>query len=523
VFFFLFFSVNFAIKLSMINNEYITQLQLENEQLKKVISTLEKSVNLLKEQLEWFKKQIFGKRSEKIIPSLSTQLTFEGMPSSESTEKAEAQPIKAHERQKSNRQGQDTISLPEDLPVEQVVLDLPEEQKVCQETGIELVKIGEEISRKLAHKPGSYYIKEIIRPKYAHPKRSEEGIKTANLPESLLNRCYADDSLLAEILVRKYADHLPLYRVSEILSRDNVEISRQLLSQWVLKSAEALRPLYNEMQRQILSSGYVFIDESPVKMLDPGAGQTKLTYMWVLCGGKGSSPPYRIYNFRDNRQHRNAEEILKGFSGVLHSDKYGAYENLAHRKQFTWCPCWVHIRRKFFEAEHGDKEFRQMILGRIEELFAIEKIAWEESPSHRLEIRQKDSVPIIDSLTLAVKEKLANGKVLPKSNFKEALGYYYSLIPFLKNYTSDPWAHLDNNLCERAVRPLAIGRKNWLFVGNQDGGDAAAIALSLIQTCRGLGINPRIYLEDVMQRIMSYNSQKLADLLPDNWLKEKSS
>lgn len=508
----------------MINNEYIDKLQLENEQQKSIIATLEKSVRSLNEQLEWFKRQLFGKRSEKIIPIISsTQLTFEGIVSSESIKDTQTQTIKTHERIKPDRQGQDTISLPEDLPVEKVVLDLPEEQKVCQETGVKLVKIGEEVSRKLAHKPGSYYIKEIIRPKYANPKRSEEGIKTANLPESLLNRCQADDSFLTEILVRKYADHLPLYRISEILSRDNIKISRQLLSQWVLKSAETLRPLYNEMQRQILSSGYVFIDESPVKMLDPGAGQTKLTYMWVLCGGKGSNPPYRVYNFRDNRQHRNAEEILKGFSGVVHSDKYGAYENLAHKKQFTWCPCWVHIRRKFFEAEHGDKEFRQMVLEKIEELFAIEKVAWDESSDNRLKMRQERAVPLIDELTLAVKDKMLNGKVLPKSNFKEALGYYYSLVPFLKNYTSDPWAHLDNNLCERAVRPLAIGRKNWLFVGNQDGGEAAAIMLSLIQTCRGLGINPRIYLEDIMRRLMSHNSQKLVELLPDNWLKEKSS
>jgi transposase len=482
----------------MISNECIVQLQLENEQQKSTIVSLENSIKLLNEQIEWFKKQIFGKRSEKILSS-DAQLTFEGL-ASESTE-PKVQTIKPHQRKMADRQGQDKFTLPDDLPIERIIIDIPEEQKICQETGANLVKIGEEISRKLAHKPGSYYIKETIRPKYANPKKSEEGIKIAELPESLLNRCLADDSFLADILVKKYADHLPLYRISEILSREDIKISRQLLSQWVLKSTEALRPLYNEMQRQILASGCVFIDESPVKMLDPGAGKSKFTYMWVLCGGKARNPPYRVYHFRDNRQHRNAEEILKDFCGIVHSDKYGAYENLAHKKQFTWCPCWVHIRRKFFEAEHGDKEFRQMALEQIEELFAIEKYAWEQPPDDRVKTRQGKAIPIIDNLTLAVKDKMLNGKVLPKSNFNEALGYYYSLIPFLKNYTNDPWAHLDNNVCERAVRPLAIGRKNWLFVGNHDGGEAAAIALSLIQTCRGLNINPRIYLEDVMKRL----------------------
>lgn len=499
----------------MINNSQIAQLQLENEQLKR-------SVAYLTEQLEWFKRQIFGKRSEKIISPNDTQLIFDGFEALKPDEKPQTRTIEKHERVKPNRNGQDKITLPDNLPVERVVLDLSEEEKICPETGENLVKIGEEISRKIAHKPGSYYIKETIRPKYANPQKSEDGILVADLPESLLNRCQADDSFLADILVKKYADHLPLYRISEILSRDNIQISRQLLSQWVLKSAQALKPLYEEMQRQILSSGVVFIDESPVKMLDPGAGETKLTYMWVLCGGKASDPPYRVYNFRDNRQHHNAEEILRGFSGIVHSDKYGAYESLAQKKRFTWCPCWVHIRRKFFEAEHGDVEFRKMVLAKIGELFSIEQVAWENSPEERLKLRQEKAVPIIESLTQAVKDKIEKGMVLPKSNFREALGYYYSLIPYLKNYTLNPWAHIDNNVSERAVRPLAIGRKNWLFIGNHDGGEAAAITLSLVQTCRNLNINPREYLEDVMRKLMNYNSQKIADLLPDNWRKARA-
>lgn len=499
----------------MINDTLVAQLQQENAQLKDTI-------RLLSEQIEWFKRQIFGKRSEKVIPSSKeVQLTFPGFEFPEPVV-PQVQTIEKHQRVKAYSNEQDKITLPADLPVERVFLDVPEEQKICQETGVQFVKIGEEVSKKLAHKPGSYYIKEIIRPKYAHPGKSENGIIISDLPDTLLNRCQADDSFLAEILVKKYADHLPLYRISEIQSREGIYISRQILSKWVVRSAFALRPLFDEMKRQILDSQVVFIDESPVKMLDPGAGKTKLTYMWVLCGGKSNNPPYRVYNFRESRQHHNAEELLKNFSGIVHSDKYGAYETLAHRKQFIWCPCWVHIRRKFFEAEHGDKEFREMILNKIGELFAIEEVAWEELPEERIRIRKEQAVPIIDTLTLAIKDKMENGCILPRSNFKEALGYYYSLIPFLKNYTKHAWAHLDNNVCERAVRPLAIGRKNWLFVGSSDGGEAAAILLSLIQTCRGLNINPRVYLEDVMKRLMGWNSKNLVALLPDNWLKSKS-
>lgn len=504
------------------------QLEQENKELKETVVRLQSSNNILqnsilelKEQIEWLRRQFFGQRSEKFIADLSSsQLLFEGFDSNKVPQKK--QPVVGHERTKSDNKGSSSASLPDNLPVERILLDLPEEEKICQETGEALVKIGEEISRKLASKPGSYYIKEIIRPKYANPKKSEEGIKIADLPCLILSRCQADNSFLADVLVKKYADHLPIYRQSEILSREGIKIPRQLLTQWAIKGAMALKPLYDEMQTQILNSGNVFIDESPVRMLDAEGDKAKLSYMWILCGGNEKNPSYRTYIFRPDRKHSNAQEILKEFTGVVHSDKYGAYERIAETKQFTWCPCWAHIRRKFFEAEHGDPEFRKMALDKIQQLFLIEETAWTYSPEERLLLRQKEAVPIIDDLTKAVKEALLNGKVLPKSNFKEALGYYYSLVPYLKNYTLHPWARLDNNISERIVRPLAIGRKNWLFFGSEDGGEAAAISLSLVQTCRALKINPREYLESVMDQLMDYNSQKLVDLLPNNWAKNKT-
>lgn len=241
----------------------------------------------------------------------------------------------------------------------------------------------------------------------------------------------------------------------------------------------------------------------------------------MLVGGKSSDANYRIYNFRTNRCHYNAEEILKSYRGVLHSDKYGAYEALANKKQLIWCPCFAHIRRKFVEAESGDPLFRDWILRQIRYLFMFERVAWARSEKERLQIRQEKEIPIIDRLITAVKDKLINGKILPKSKFREALGYFCSLIPHLKNYTQHAWARLDNNVAERAVRPLAIGRKNWLFVGNEEGGEAAAIILSLVQTCRALQINPREYLEDVMRRLMSHPANRLYELLPDQWLKSR--
>lgn len=491
------------------------------EQHQKIIAELQEEIRSLKEQLDWFRRQIFGKRSEKFI-SNDQQLYFEGFKDIDSSESQNIKTISAHTRKIPQRNDQDKISWPSDLPVEQIVIDLPAEEKVCKETGCSLVKIGEEKTSKLALKPGNYYIKEIIRPKYSHPQRSEEGIFIANLP-GLFTRCHADESLLADILVKKFADHLPLYRQSEIMARDGITIGRQTLATWVVRCAYALKPLYKEMTKQILASENVFIDETPLKMLDPGKGKTHQAYMWVMSGGKESNPPYRIYNFKTSHEHCHAAELLKNYHGVLHSDKYGAYESLAQAKKFIWCPCWVHVRRKFVEAEHGDPPYRTWVLNKIQELFRLEEEAWLLPPEDRLRLRQEKEIPIIDELNLSIKNRLVKGDILRNTKFKEALGYYCSLIPYLKNYTKHPWARLDNNVVERAVRPLAIGRKNWLFVGSEEGGEAAGIILSLVQSCRAIKVNPREYLEDIMRRIMDHNSQKLHELLPNLWIKARKT
>lgn len=495
----------------------LEKLQSQNELLRAENLDLRNTVTYLTQQLDWFKRQIFGKKSERIISDPhGEQLFFEGFGPQDLQNEEQTQEVPTHQRRKPKRNGQDAITLDPNLPVKTTILDIPEEQKICQETGVPLIKIGDEVTHKLAHEPGSYYIKEIIRPKYAHPKKSEEGILTAFLPDSILTKCQADDSLLAEIVTQKFGDHLPLYRITEIMSRQGVGISRKLLSQWVIRCGMALKPLYEVMVRLILESKNVFIDESPVKLQAKERCDT--AYMWVIVGGNSSSPAYRAYDFRMNRCHDNVLDILQGYQGVLHSDKYGAYQRLAEKKVITWAPCWSHIRRKFFDAELGDLPFRAWVLRKIRYLFLLEKVAWARTPEERLQIRQEKEVPIIDELIDKIKARLIDGKLLPKSKFREALGYFCGLIPYLKNYTKHAFARLDNNVAERAIRPLAIGRKNWLFFGSEDGGEAAAILLSLVQTCRGLKINSREYLEDVFQRLMSHPAQKLEELLPDRWL-----
>lgn len=505
--------------MTAMQNLLIEQLQNENETLQEKLSEQHEKIVVLEEQLNWFKRQLFGRRSEREVTHVDAKQLeldgFESLPVGDPQTKS----IEAHTRRKPENKGKESIVLPSDLPVETVIIDIPEEQKICQATGIPLVKIGEETTLKLAYRPGSFYLKEIIRPKYVHPKREEEGVIIEALPESLLTRCRADESFLAFILTKKFADHLPLYRICEGLQRHGITISRKLLSQWVIRCGMALMPLYESMRTKIRESGNVFIDESPIRIQEKVKCVTG--FMWVIVGGQGADPPYRIYDFRKNRRHDNVLDILQDYQGNLHSDKYGAYEKQGRQRTINWCPCYAHIRRKFFEAEMGDDIFRAWVLRKIKYLFMLERVAWARSVEERLAIRLEKEVPIIDELIAKIKGKLIDGRILPKSKLREAIGYLAGLIPYLKNYTKSPWARLDNNVAERAIRPLAIGRKNWLFFGSVEGGEAGAVILSLVQTCRGLGINPEEYLEDVMRRLMGHNAQKLEELLPDEWQKAR--
>jgi len=488
----------------------------ENEQLREKVAQLN-------EQIEWFKQQIFGSKSEKIVDDTSqTELFlpfYEELSQNEEVTQTETI-VPSHKRRKNKSNGKNKLSFPEDLPIERNVLDITDKDKEEQN----LVRIGEEVSQKLAYKPGSYFIRETVRPKYAVSKHEEKGIIIAELPDSIIPRCRADESFLAHIITRKFADHLPFYRQNEICLRDDVFVSRQLMSQWVIQIGQALKPLHDLMLEEILKNNNVHIDETPVSLQIKGKGKTHQAFMWVLVGGGGTSdPPYRYFDFQTNRKHEHAEKYFKGYRGIFHSDKFGGYESVAKKEDLTWCPCWAHIRRYFLEGMTGDSEFRSWVLRKIKYLFMLERVAWARSPEERLRIRQEKAVPIIDELIEAIKQKLIEGHFPKRSKFRLALGYFVSLIPYLKNYTKHPMARLDNNIAERAIRPLAIGRKNWLFMGSKNGGESAAVLISLVQTCRNLDINPQEYLEDIMRRIMSHSTHKLHELLPDNWLASRQT
>ncbi len=282
-------------------------LRSENSSLKQIVASLQQECSTLKEQVEWFKRQIFGQRSEKIKDPVIGAQDLPGFVYPEAQEQpAKEKPVTGYTRREKSRDGKDAVTLPEGIPVETKVIDIPEEEKVCKETGESLVKIGEEVTRKLAHKPGSYYVKEIIRPKYAIKSNPDAGIITAELPDSLLPRCQVDESFLAETLVKKYGDHLPLYRQCEILSREQIFISRQLLCQWVIKAAMTLKPLHNLMVQMVLESKNAFVDETPIRVLDPGSRVFRRRFLYNRKNNFANNPSrYSGANFAKVRAAAN--------------------------------------------------------------------------------------------------------------------------------------------------------------------------------------------------------------------------
>ena len=259
----------------------------EMDQLRKQVLLQSDEIVCLKEKISWFERQMFGKRSERLVPIPGDPQYLPGMEPPKEEAVPELVDVPAHKKRKRKPKNDyaNGLTIPENLPVEQEILDLPEEQKICPETNEKMVKIGEDVTRRLGYRAPQYFVKEIVRPKYALPSREEEGVFTHELPESILPRAKVDESLLAEIVTRNFSDHLPLYRLSEIFSRDGIQITRQLLSQWLIRLGVILMPLYDLMLQKIKDSGVGYIDESPVKLQVKGKGKLQQGYMWVLVGG----------------------------------------------------------------------------------------------------------------------------------------------------------------------------------------------------------------------------------------------
>jgi hypothetical protein len=315
--------------------------------------------------------------------------------------------------------------------------------------------------------------------------------------------------------VSKYADHLPLYRQEKIFERGGIELSRQTLCHWMGEVAGLLEPLYDALKAFILGSTFVQGDETPVQVMDPSyPGRTRRGYLW------GYARPWAevVFDFTSTRSRDGPSRFLKGYSGVLQTDAYSGYNEVVRTGGITHVGCWAHARRGFYAAKGEAPEEARVILGAIQALYRIERRAKEAglSPEGRAELRKAEATPVLETILALIQD--LSGKVLPRSKLGEAIGYALAQWPTLTRYVEIGEAEIDNNSLEHAIRTVAVGRKNWLFLGDpQGGGLRAEVLYSLLGTCRRLEVNPFEYLRDVIDRVSTHPHSRIAELLPRAW------
>jgi len=342
------------------------------------------------------------------------------------------------------------------------------------------------------------------------------------MPDSPIEKCKADTSVLAMVAVKKFVDHLPLYRQRDIFLREGIDVASSTLNAWAIEPILACEPLYQAFRAEVLARPVIFTDDSPVDMLQEGLGRTKEARMWVYVGGCG--PPYRYFDFTEDRRKERPAQILSGYAGYVHADAYSGYDHLfANSDQIIEVGCWAHARRKWDEALSSARLPCTDILLRIRSLYKVEAAIRGEKPDLRMEVRQAESVPLLDKLYERLDEIGAERVVLPSSLLAKAMGYAINQRVALYRYTTDGRLEIDNNTAENAIRPHAVGRKNYLFVGSPRGGKACAMAMTFLQSAKAVGANSYEYLHDVYNRIMGHPVNRLHELLPAAWMHARAN
>ncbi len=407
--------------------------------------------------------------------------------------------------------------LPDHLPREQVVLDL--DHDTCAGCGGALHGIGESVSEMLDWIPAQMRVVRITRPKYAC--RACGTVAQAAAPERVIAGGLATPALLAQVLVSKYCDHTPLYRQSQIFARHGVDLPRSTLAGWVGGACWWLEALHEKLCANVFASDHLFADDTPVPVLDPGRGRTKTGRLWVYAreqrGWGGPAPPAAVYLFAPDRKAERPIAHLERFSGVLHVDGYAGFERLATREDVTLAACWAHTRRKFYDVEQQTgSPIAAEALRRIAALYDIEAKARGQSPEHRLAWHRARSKPLTIAMRSWLEAQL--GLVPMSSTLADAIRYALARWDGLTRFLNDGRVELDTNPVERAIRPVALGRKNHLFAGSDGGGHRWAVICSLIETCKLNGVEPYAWLSDVLARLVGgHPVNRLDELLPWNW------
>lgn len=483
----------------------------------------EKSIGRLQHTIEQLLKSRYGRKSERLedidpallLPAMQDYLKEmqeeKNQEQKDSPVKTEKQKI-TYTRNKPKRK-----KLPTDLPRDIINYDLDESEKVCDCCGEQLHRIGEEKSEQLDYIPASLRVIEHVRFKYAC-KGCEQKVVTADKDRQPIEKGMAAAGLLAHVAVSKYVDHLPLYRLEGIFKRHDIDISRSTMCGWARGTADLLRPLYNLMSKEVLLSKVINTDDTPVRVQDKKLdGKTRTGRIWIYCGD--ADHPYNVYDYTTNRSREGPQGFLREYKeGFLQADAYAGYNFIFDdpRRDVIESLCWAHARRKFYEARKTSPQLSHTAIAWVKMLYDVEKEIKGLPAEEKKAVRQEKSVVILADFKTWLDE-ITFEQALPQSPIRQAINYALNGWEALCVYTLDGDLSIDNNVAERLMRPIAIGRKNWLFFGSDNGGRTAATLFTIAQSAKRHDLNVFTYMKDVIARISDHQANQLHDLLPDKW------
>lgn len=467
----------------------------------------------LQHQLGELKRMVFGTKSERFISDSSPAQLALGFETAEqpASEVVKEQITYSREKKKTASSPTGRLPIPAHLERKEIIIEPGDDT-----TGLK--KIGEEVTEQLEYEPGKLFVNKYVRPKYVKQEADEKAkVLIGRLPDFPIEKGIPGPGLLSQIIVDKFSDHLPVYRQIKRYQRQGVKLSGSTINGWLTAACELLNPLYGALKSEVLNSGYLQADETPIPVLDKeGKGSTHQGYHWLY-----HSPEKKLvfFDYRAGRSREGPVEILKEYTGYLQTDGYAAYEDkqTGNKKGIILMHCMAHARRYFEKALDSDKSRAEYFLTEVQKLYEIERnLRKQHLPAEEATaLRHTEAVPVLEGLHVWMKEEYP--KLLPKGPIGKAIAYALPRWERLSVYTKNARLQIDNNLIENAVRPVALGRKNYLFAGSHEGARRAALIYSLLGSCKMHEVNPFEYLRDVLNRLPSYPINRIKELLPNHW------
>jgi transposase len=480
-----------------------------------IIAELREEVRYLKQELANLKRLFWGKKSERFVPVIPEQETlFFG----EDVVSIALPEVIAKPVVKERKKPEAGSSIPVRKPIPE---HIPRVDTIIEPEGVDLsqaIKIRDEITEYLDYKPGKIFVKRIIRPIYkVISAQGEAQIVNADLPSQPVAKSNVSASMMAMILVSKYVDHLPIYRQLKQFLREGVDLAESTVNGWVHKHIKLLEPLYDLAKQNVKNSGYIMADETPMPVLsEDKPGSTHKGYYWVYLSPLDKSI---CFEYDKTRSASPPDFFLKDFIGYLQTDAYGAYDHFGKRQGITLVGCMVHARRKFKDALMQKVDGAQEAMELFGQLYAVERTAREKELNHadRLALRVEQSIPIMNKLYAYLMEQAQNPELRPKSLLGKAINYTLKIWGRLNEFTKNGILEIDNNWVENKIRPVALGRRNYMFCGSHEAAQNAAMMYSFFAMCSIADVNPQEWLTDILNRISNHSINRIDELLPAKW------